>query len=93
MPTSSGMFHLNLSDVQKAIVMAIFSGFALPIAAAIQTPGFNVFTANWSAIATLAVNGAIIGFVTYISKNFLSDSTGAVFGYIGGIKTQTPQAN
>lgn len=86
----SGMFKINLSDVQKAIVMAALTGAALPIAAAVQTPGFSVFTANWAAILSLAINGALIGFVGYLVKNFFSDSTGAVFGRIGGAKTTLP---
>lgn len=80
---NNGIFKLNLADWQKAIVMAVFVGFGLPLAAAIQTPGFNVFTTNWSVVLTLAINGAIIGGATYIIKNFLSDTSGRFLGRIG----------
>ena len=63
--------------------MAVLAGFALPIAAAFQTPGFDLFNANWGEIINLAINGAVIGFITYITKNFFSDREGKVLGSIG----------
>ena len=63
--------------------MAVLAGFALPIAAAFQTPGFSIFEANWAEVINLAVNGAVIGFITYLTKNFLSDEDGKVLGSIG----------
>jgi|CXWL01.1.fsa_nt_gi hypothetical protein len=82
---SSGIFRLNLSDVQKGLVMAVLAGFALPIAAAFQTPGFDLFNANWGEILNLAINGAVIGFVTYMTKNFFSNSQGEVVTPLGNI--------
>lgn len=76
----SGKFSVNLADVQKALIMAIISGAMLPIAAIVQTPGFSVATTNWGVIGILALNGAFVGFVSYIVKNFLSDSSGGVLG-------------
>lgn len=63
--------------------MAVLGGVALPLDAMLQTPGFSILTANWSAIFALAANGAVIGFVTYIIKNLASDSQGKVFGKVG----------
>ena len=80
---NSSMFRISLSDVQKGLVMAVLAGFALPIAAAFQTPGFDLFSANWNEIITLAVNGAVIGFITYLTKNFFSTEDGKVLGSIG----------
>lgn len=77
------MFTINIKDVSKALVMAVLSGALLPVFAAIQTPGFDIATANWNAILNLALNGAAIGFVSYIIKNFVSDEQGKVFGKIG----------
>lgn len=84
---NSGMWQIHLSDLQKALVMAAFMGAALPVAAAVQTPGFDIFTTNWLAIGNLALNGAVIGFSTYLLKNVLSDQTGAFLGKFGGVKT------
>lgn len=86
---ANGLFKLNLSDVQKAIVMAVLTGAALPIIAAVQTPGFSVTTVSWQAVGVLAINGAIIGFVSYLVKNFFSTNNGAVLGAIGAPKTPT----
>lgn len=80
---NSGIFKLDWQDISKGIVMAVLAGFALPVAAAFQTPGFDIFSANWGQILTLAENGAAIGFVTYLIKNFFSDSSGKVLGSIG----------
>lgn len=79
----SKLFILSGSDFAKAIVMAVISGAVLPIAAIIQTPGFNIVQANWHQLAILALNGAIVGGVSYLAKNFLSDSEGRVLGRIG----------
>lgn len=80
---NSSMFRVDLKDISKGLVMAVLAGVALPIAAAFQTPGFDVFTANWSEILNLAINGAVIGFTTYIVKNFFSTEDGRVLGSIG----------
>ncbi len=62
--------------------MAVLGGFALPILAAIQTPGFSLDIVNWHAVLVLALNGAIASFASYLVKNFFSDSEGKVFGKI-----------
>lgn len=77
------MFSINGKDVSKAIVMAVLTGIAVPVVAVIQTPGFDIFTANWQVICTLALNGALSGFGGYILKNFFSNEQGQVFGKIG----------
>lgn len=79
----SGLFRLDMKDIAKGLVMAAIGGFLLPIAAAIQTPGFDLVTANWQQILVLAENGAAVAFIGYIIKNFFSDSQGKVLGAIG----------
>lgn len=81
--TNSGMFTLNLSDIQKALLMAVLSGIVLPVSLAAQTQGFDVFHINWIQILDVALTGGFVGGVTYLAKNFFSDSTGRVFGKIG----------
>ena len=80
---NSTIFKLDWNDVSKGLVVAVLTGFLLPIAAAIQSPDFNLLTADWHSIVSLAMNGAFVGFVSYITKNFLSDEDGKVFGAIG----------
>ncbi len=77
------LFSIDIKDVSKALVMAVLSGAGMPILAIVQTPGFDITTANWSAIGSLAINGAVLGFISYIIKNFVSDENGKVFGKIG----------
>lgn len=62
--------------------MAILGGLALPILAAIQTPGFDVFQANWQAIGILAINGAVAAMASYLLKNLFSDAEGKFMGKI-----------
>jgi len=76
----SQIFSINLNDLKKGLVVAILSGAVLPVLAMIQTPGFDISTANWNAVLVLAINGAITGFASYIAKNFVSDDSGRVLG-------------
>ena len=77
------LYSIDIKDVSKALVVAVLTGAVLPVSAIIQTPGFDFATANWEAIFSLALNGAIAGFVSYLVKNFFSDESGKVFGRIG----------
>ena len=80
---NSQLFSLNLNDFQKGLVVAVLSGLALPILAALRTPGFDVLHADWHQILVVGLNGAVAGLVAYLAKNFLSDSQGKVLGRIG----------
>ena len=77
------MFKLNLNDLARGLITAFFVGIALPILAAIQTPGFDLFNANWGAILQLALNSGLAGFAGYLTKNFFSDEDGKFAGIIG----------
>jgi len=79
----SKILTLDWNDIAKSLIMVLLGGFALPLLAAIQTPGFDVFTANWGQILTLAINGGIASGAAYLLKNLFSDSEGRVFGRIG----------
>lgn len=74
------MFTINLSDLFRAIVVAVLGGALIAIIGIIGSSGFDVFSADWAAIGKLAVNGAFGGFVGYLTKNFLTDSSGKVLG-------------
>ena len=76
----SKILRLTNRDVVKGLIMAVLTGVVLPIVAIVQTPGFDVFTVNWSSVLTLALNGAVVGFVSYMTKQFFSDSDGKLFG-------------
>ena len=78
----STLYSLDLKDITRSAVFAVLTAAFLPIVAAVQTPGFDVFTANWGAIGSLALNGAFIGFVTFLVNSFFTDDKGKVFGSI-----------
>lgn len=83
MNTNTGMWKLTLSDFQKGLVMAVFIGILTPVAFIIQAPGFHLATANWYVIGDTAGTGALVGFVGYLVKNFLSNSEGQFLGKVG----------
>lgn len=80
---ANGIFKLVGGDWAKALVIAVFSGALLPISIAVQTPGFSFATANWSQVLVVALNGAIVGGVAYLAKQFLSDENGRFGGVVG----------
>lgn len=79
---TSKFANLSLDDIKRGLITAVLSGLTLPLLAVFQTPGFDVFAADWHAISVLAVNGAVAGFMAYISKNFLTAENGLLFGKI-----------
>lgn len=79
---TQGLYSLDWKSVGRGLIVAVFTGVALPIAAMVQTPGFSITQVNVHALLILALNGAIVGFVGYLVKNFLSNDQGAVFGKI-----------
>ncbi len=78
----SSMFKLKANDFVKGLVFAFLVGALLPLSAAVQTPDFSIATANWHTIMILALNGGLVGFVSYLAKTFFSDEEGKVFGKI-----------
>jgi uncharacterized PurR-regulated membrane protein YhhQ (DUF165 family) len=82
----SKMFSINGKDVLVGLVVAIIAGAILPVLAILQSPGFDIGQANWSAIWTLALNGAIASMASYIATKFFSDSNGTPLGSADRLK-------
>lgn len=80
---SSIMYKINFKDIGKGLIMAILSGALLPLFAMAQSPEFNIANLNWEAVYSLAANGAALGFISYIIKNFFSDDRGRFIGTVG----------
>lgn len=80
---SSDMFKLDTNDVVRGVITAVIAGIVVSLAGVVQTPGFDVFTANWGMILGSAINAAFAAFIGYVGKNFLSDSKGAFLGSVG----------
>lgn len=77
---NSLFLRLSAKDFQKGLIVAILGGVFLPVLAMLQTPGFDFSTLNWSAVATLAINGGIASMAGYLTKNLFSDSEGTFMG-------------
>lgn len=75
----SQMFTLNASDFAKGVALAVIVAVLGAIEQALTAHGFDFGAYNWAGIA----NVAIVAFVGYLTKNFVSDSTGKVLGRIG----------
>jgi hypothetical protein len=78
----SNLWKVGLDDAKKALVSAFIMGALLPVAVAIQSPGFNLFDANWPALVTIALNGAIVGFASELLRRFGTDSNGKFMGAV-----------
>lgn len=79
----SKFLNLNWGDVARSLVVAILAGFALPLLAAVQTPGFDIANANWPVILNLAFNGGIAAAAGYLTKNVLTTEDGKFLGKVG----------
>ncbi len=72
----SKIFSLNLSDWQKALIVAIL---AQPIAYIYSVVSSGSWDINWNNVLLTAVTG----FLGYVIKNFFSTSDGKVLGRWG----------
>lgn len=79
----SSLFKLGAKDFLKGLVMAVIGGVLLPIVVMIQTPGFTLANLQIAQLISIAETGAVVGLVSYLAKNFVSDSEGKIFGRIG----------
>lgn len=82
MKSLNGLFTLDWKSVARGLIIAVLSGIALPVLAAIQTPGFDISTINWHGVWILALNGGLAGGAAYIVKSFFSDNQGQIFGKV-----------
>lgn len=79
----SQLFALNKADFLKGAVVAVISGFILPILLILQSPDFQLNAVVWHQLLVIGMNGAVSGFAAYITKNLFTDENGKVFGKIG----------
>lgn len=74
------MFTLKFSDLFRGLVVAVLGGALISIIGIVGSSGFDVFSADWTAIGKLFVNAGFSGFVGYLAKNFLTADNGKVLG-------------
>ena len=77
------MFKLGSNDFVKGLTTAVIAAVIVALAGIAQQPGFDVFTADWGGIGGQMLNMAIVSFIAYMGKNFVSDSQGRVMGRLG----------
>lgn len=80
---NSHFLKLNLNDLVKGAVTAVFTAFVVTLYGVVSQSGFDVFTADWSAILSTALNAGVAALIGYLGKNWLSDSEGKVLGRWG----------
>lgn len=79
----SGILRLNLADLGKGALTAVFTAVVLALGTAAQSGNFNLFSYDWASLLKLAL-GAGVG---YLVKNLLTDTQGNFLG-IGSPKPQ-----
>lgn len=73
---NSSFLKLNLSDLQKALVLAVLT----PVIGQIQqVVASGSLEFDWAYLGKLALSG-LLG---YLVKNYFSDASGKLFGKIG----------
>lgn len=73
------MFTINWTDIGRGLAVAVLTGAWIAIAG-LFVQGFDVFSADWTSIGKLAVNGAFFSLAGYITKNLLTANNGKIFG-------------
>lgn len=74
----TNIFTLNKFDWIKGLVVAVFSAVLASLASAVNVPGFDFATFDWSHLLQIAVTAG----VAYLSKNFLTTSSGDLVGVV-----------
>ncbi len=76
----SELFSLDLKDLIRGVITAVLTGTFFAVCGIFTTVGFDVFSADWSQIGRMAVNGGFAGLVGYIIKRFFSNKEGEFLG-------------
>lgn len=75
---NSELFKLNLTDLAKGLIVAVLAAVVTAFGHALNAPGFDFATFDWSTLMSVAVSAAL----AYLSKNFLSDQNGKFGGIL-----------
>lgn len=85
----NGIFKLDLGSLADAVLTAIVVAVITALVSVVSTPGFDVFAANWVAIAHNMVNLGFIAGILVLGKDFLSTNSGSLLG-VGPNAVTTP---
>ena len=78
----SEMYKLKIKDFVGGLVSAVIAAAFVTLAGVFQTPGFDLFSADWGAILSNVVNVCSAVFMSSITKKFFTDQEGKTFGKI-----------
>ena len=67
----SGILKLNLADLGKGGLTAVFTAVVLALGTAVQSGNFNLFSYDWASLLKLALSAG----VGYLVKNLLTDNS------------------
>lgn len=72
----STLYSLNTSDVVRGLVIAIFGAVLTFFVNLLSAPGFSILAIDWGEVLRIA----LLAGSSYLLKNFISDSQGALLG-------------
>lgn len=72
----SKLFRVNFKDIGRGLLVAVFTAILVKVAAVVNVPGFQFASFDFTSLIGVAVS-AMVG---YLTKNFLTDSSGTVLG-------------
>lgn len=76
----SKLFTLEQQDFIKGLITAIFASALTVLFTLVQQPEFSLFSTDWVMVGGNIVNVCSITFISYLAKNFLTDSNGDFLG-------------
>ena len=76
----STLFTLERKDFVKGLITTLFASALTVIYTATQQPDFNLFALDWVQVGSNITNVCSITFISYLAKNFLTDSNGDFLG-------------
>lgn len=74
----SNLFNLDSADYIKGLAIAVLAAVLTALAQAINMPGFDFATFQWTEVVRIAMVAAL----SYLAKNFASDHEGKLLGKI-----------
>lgn len=77
------MFAWSSNDLIRSITTSIFVAVIAALYGVTTQSGFDVFSADWAAIAKTVVNAVFITFVGRMGEKLVTDENGKVFGKLG----------
>lgn len=79
----SKIYSWSSNDLVRSVITSVFVAIVATIYGVTSQGNFDLFTADWSSILKLVVNGVFLTFVGRMGEKFVTDKDGKVFGKVG----------